>query len=187
MQDDIEKADETLRRGGLILYPTDTVWGIGCDATCEEAVARVYAAKRRNDSKALIVLIDSTDRLRQYIGDISPVAVELLQTSNRPLTVIYPSARNLAANLMADDGTVGIRITNETFSQELCHRFGKPIVSTSANFSGELSPANFSEINPEIIRLMDYTVNFRRDDIRRHNPSSIVKILEDGSVLTLRE
>lgn len=187
MQADIEQACATLNRGGLVLYPTDTVWGVGCDATNVEAVARVYDVKRRIDSKALIVLTDSIDSLRKHVENLPETTVEMLKSTVRPLTVIYPSARNLAANLSAADGSVGIRITGELFSQTLCRQFSKPIVSTSANFSGEPSPANFSEINPELIRLMDYTVGFRREENDRRQPSTIVRFCADGSLITIRE
>lgn len=150
MNDEIKKACEVMQKGGVILYPTDTVWGIGCDATNEEAVKRVYEIKQRTDSKAMLVLVDSMRKVEFYVDEIPPVAWDLVELSTKPLTIIYDGARNLAPNLIASDGSVGIRVTDEAFSKELCFRFRKPIVSTSANISGEPSPAVFSEISEEI-------------------------------------
>ena len=135
--------------GGIILYPTDTIWGIGCDATNEKAVQRVYELKRRADNKAMLVLMDSEAKLDRYVSDVPDIAWDLISVSDKPLTIIYSSAKNLATNLLGADGSVGIRITNEEFSKKLCERFRKPLVSTSANVSGEPSPANFSLIMPD--------------------------------------
>lgn len=187
MDDDLKKACEVLRKGGVILYPTDTIWGIGCDATREDAVKRIYEIKRRSDSKSMLVLLDSPDKLNRYIGDLPDIAPDLIECSDKPLTIIYSGAKNLAANLIASDGTIGIRITKEEFSKKLCRRFGKPIVSTSANFSGEPAPANFSEINPEIFRLIDYAVNYRSDEKQKSNPSSIIRLEENGTIKIIRE
>lgn len=145
MTEDIKKACEVMAAGGIILYPTDTIWGIGCDATNEKAVQRVYELKRRTDNKAMLVLMDSEAKLDRYVSDVPDIAWDLISVSDKPLTIIYSSAKNLATNLLGADGSVGIRITNEEFSKKLCERFRKPLVSTSANVSGEPSPANFSE------------------------------------------
>ena len=144
MTEDIKKACEVMAAGGIILYPTDTIWGIGCDATNEKAVQRVYELKRRADNKAMLVLMDSEAKLDRYVSDVPDIAWDLISVSDKPLTIIYSSAKNLATNLLGADGSVGIRITNEEFSKKLCERFRKPLVSTSANVSGEPSHANFS-------------------------------------------
>ena len=139
-----------MREGGVILYPTDTIWGIGCDATNEDAVRRVYEIKQRQDSKAMLVLVDSSVKVDFYVRDVPEVAWDLIDLADKPLTIIYSGARNLAANLLAEDGSVGIRVTNEDFSKRLCQQFRKAIVSTSANISGQPSPKNFSEISEEV-------------------------------------
>jgi L-threonylcarbamoyladenylate synthase len=185
--EEVNNAVKCLQKGGIILYPTDTIWGIGCDATNAEAVARIYKLKRRFNTKSMLVLIDSAKKLEYYVEDAPEIALQLSEISEKPLTIIYSGARNLASNLIADDGTIGIRITHEAFSQALCRQFGKPIVSTSANFSGDPSPANFSEINPEILRLIDYTVDFRRDEKTKSQPSSIIRLENNGSVKIIRE
>jgi len=187
MNEDIKKACEVLRQGGVILYPTDTIWGLGCDATREESVKRIYEIKQRSDSKSMLILIDSSVRLDNYVEDLPEIAFNLIESSNKPLTIIYSGAKNLAANLIAPDGTIGIRITKETFSQLLCRQFGKPIVSTSANFSGEPSPSNFAEINPDILRLVDYVVHYRRDEIHKSKPSSIIRLEKNGVIKIIRE
>jgi len=187
MNDDLKKSCEVLRKGGVILYPTDTIWGLGCDATREEAVKRIYEIKRRSDSKSMLTLIDSPALLDRYVDDLPDIAQELIECSDKPLTIIYSGAKNLAANLIASDGTIGIRVTNEEFSKKLCRQFGKPIVSTSANFSGEPSPANFSEINREIFRLVDYVVNYRKDDMQKSKPSSIIRLEKNGVIKIIRE
>ena len=147
-----------MREGGVILYPTDTIWGIGCDATNEDAVRRVYEIKQRQDSKAMLVLVDSSVKVDFYVRDVPEVAWDLIDLADKPLTIIYSGARNLAANLLAEDGSVGIRVTNEDFSKRLCQQFRKAIVSTSANISGQPSPKNFSEISEEVKSALDYIV-----------------------------
>jgi len=187
MNDDLKKACEALQKGGVILYPTDTIWGLGCDATREDAVKRIYEIKQRSDSKSMLTLIDSSALLDRYVDQLPDIAQELIECSDKPLTIIYSGAKNLATNLIASDGTIGIRVTKEEFSQKLCRRFGKPIVSTSANFSGEPSPANFSEINREIFRLVDYVVNYRKDDMQKSKPSSIIRLENNGVIKIIRE
>lgn len=162
MTEDIKKACEVMAAGGIILYPTDTIWGIGCDATNEKAVQRVYELKRRTDNKAMLVLMDSEAKLDRYVSDVPDIAWDLISVSDKPLTIIYSSAKNLATNLLGADGSVGIRITNEEFSKKLCERFRKPLVSTSANVSGEPSPANFSEVSEVIKEGVDYIVRDRK-------------------------
>lgn len=185
--EDIKQAVEVLRKGGIILYPTDTVWGIGCDATNAEAVAKIYKIKRREESKSMITLFDSTARVQQYVDKIPDVAFDMMELSEKPLTLILDGAKNLALNLIAADGTLGVRVTSEEFSQQLCFRFQKPIVSTSANISGEPTASNFSEISQEIIDAMDYIVKYRQDDNSRHKPSSIVRLASNGLVKIIRE
>lgn len=176
-----------MQKGGVILYPTDTVWGIGCDATNEEAVKRVYEIKRRADSKAMLVLVDSPVKVDFYVRNVPPVAWDLIEMTTQPLTIIYDGARNLAPNLLAEDGSVGIRVTSEAFSKELCFRFRKAIVSTSANISGQPAPAVFSEISEEIKNAVDYVVDFRREETGHPKPSSIIKLGEGGVVKVIRE
>jgi len=143
MQDDIKKACDILRKGGIILYPTDTIWGIGCDATNEEAVKRIYDLKQRDDTKSMLVLMDNPAKLQTYVKEVPDIAWDLIDLADKPLTIIYDGAKNLAPNLIAPDGSIGIRITAETFSMELCRQFRKPIVSTSANISGDPSPSSW--------------------------------------------
>ena len=172
--------------GGLILYPTDTIWGIGCDATNEEAVRKVYALKRRSDHKAMLLLIDSGAKLNYYVQEVPDVAWDLIELADSPLTVIYSGARNVAPNLLAEDGSVGIRITQEEFSHKLCERFRKPLVSTSANVSGAPSPANFSEISETIKSGVDYIVRYRQEDLSKAAPSHIIKLGAGGLVKIIR-
>ena len=186
-EDDIRQAVEVLRKGGVILYPTDTVWGIGCDATNAEAVKRVYEIKQRDDSKALICLVDSDGRLQRYVRSVPDVAWQLLDAAVKPTTVILDNAINLAPNLIAEDGSIGIRITNEPFSKELCYRFQKALVSTSANISGQPAPQNYQDIAPEILDAVDYVCFSRRQEHQPHTPSSIIKLTEDGVVTILRK
>ena len=184
---EIKKIVEVLRAGGLILYPTDTVWGIGCDATNEEAVKKIFELKKREDSKSLIVLVDSVDRLSAYVDDVPDVAWDLAEVSDTPLTIIYPTGKNLAKNVMAEDGSVGIRVTNEEFSKSLCYAFRKPIISTSANISGNPTPENFHQIEEEIKEGVDYVVEARRDEIEKKSPSSIIKFEKNGTFVVLRK
>lgn len=186
-EEDIRKAVEVLRKGGVILYPTDTVWGIGCDATNSEAVKRVYDIKQRDDSKALICLVDSDARLQRYIRKVPDVAWQLLDCCDKPTTVILDGAVNLAENLIAEDGSIGIRITQEPFSKELCFRFQKALVSTSANISGEPAAQNYPDIDPKIIEAVDYVCWSRRQEHKPHKPSSIIKLTEDGQVTIIRK
>lgn len=186
IDDDIKKACETLRQGGLILYPTDTVWGIGCDATNSKAVERVYKLKQRCDSKALIVMLGNDNQLSQYIDDIPNIAYDLIDVAIKPLTIVYDNAINLCNELCAEDGSVGIRITREDFSRRLCNTFRRPIVSTSANVSGQPTPTSFREISNEIIQGVDYVVTHRRNEQSNPNPSSVIKLSHDGEIKILR-
>ena len=190
-EEDIKQAVETMRKGGVILYPTDTVWGIGCDATNVEAVKRVYAIKQRDDSKALICLVDSDARMQRYFRNVPDVAWQLIdsmkESDAKPTTLILDGAINLAENLIAEDGSVGIRITNEPFSKELCYRFQKAIVSTSANISGEPAAQNYCDIDPRIIEAVDYVCWSRRQEHKPHTPSGIIKLKENGEVMIIRK
>lgn len=184
MTDDIQKACEVMQGGGIILYPTDTIWGIGCDATNEEAVRKVYALKQRADNKAMLVLIDSETKLDRYVSDVPNVAWDLISVADTPLTIVYSQGKNLAPSLLGEDGSIGIRITREEFSRRLCEQFRKPLVSTSANVSGEPSPANFSEISDVIKEGVDYIVKYRQEDRSKVSPSHIIK-LGDGGVFQI--
>jgi L-threonylcarbamoyladenylate synthase len=190
-EEDIKQAIETMRKGGVILYPTDTVWGIGCDATNVDAVKRVYAIKQRDDSKALICLVDNDARMQRYFRNVPDVAWQLIDSLKdgdaKPTTLILDGAINLAENLIAEDGSVGIRITNEPFSKELCYRFQKAIVSTSANISGEPAAQNYCDIDPRIIEAVDYVCWSRRQEHKPHTPSSIIKLKENGEVTIIRK
>jgi L-threonylcarbamoyladenylate synthase len=183
---DIEAALNVLFKGGTILYPTDTIWGIGCDATNEKAVERIYEIKKREDKEGMLVLLSSSGSLDRYV-DIPDVAWDLIDIAEKPLTIIYPGAKNLAPNLLASDGSVGIRIVKDSFCTKLIRQFRKPLVSTSANISGEKSPRIFSEISKEIVSSVDYVVKFRQDDLKRTKPSGIIKLGLKGEVKVIRE
>ena len=202
-KEDLQQALQVLRSGGIIVYPTDTVWGIGCDATNVEAVKRIYALKQREDSKSMLVLLDSAAKLNYYV-DVPEAAEMLLGVQNtdrfadgaqtdlqdeptKPMTIIYPNARHLAQNLIAEDGSIGIRITSEPFSQALCAQLKKPIVSTSANISGHPSARFFHEIEQAILEGADYVCLFRREDETPHQPSTIIKINADNSFKIIRQ
>jgi L-threonylcarbamoyladenylate synthase len=186
-KNDIINASKVLVAGGLILYPTDTIWGIGCDATDEAAVRRVYALKKRADGKAMIVLTDSVAKLNLYVKEIPETAYDIAELSDTPMTIIYPGGKNLAANLLADDKSIAIRITKAIFSKTLCEVFRKPIVSTSANISGELSPRTFSEISEEIKKGVDYIVEYSQNDNSVKKASSIIRIDVDNRVKIIRK
>jgi len=202
-KEDLQQALQVLRSGGIIVYPTDTVWGIGCDATNVEAVKRIYALKQREDSKSMLVLLDSAAKLNYYV-DVPEAAEMLLEATPpqpspqgreidsgedeaKPLTLIYPNARHLAQNLIAEDGSIGIRITSEPFSQALCAQLKRPIVSTSANISGHPSARFFHEIEQAILEGADYVCLFRREDETPHQPSTIIKINVDNSFKIIRQ
>ena len=186
MNEDLKKACDVLRKGGLILYPTDTIWGIGCDATNAEAVQRVYTLKQRADNKAMFLLLGNEARLESYVQEVPEIAWSLIEVADRPLTLIYPGARNLAPNLIAEDGSVGIRITREEFSRRLCEQFRRPVVSTSANISGQPAPHTFQEIAEEIKQGVDYIVQYRQDDLTAAQPSSIIKLGAGGLFQIIR-
>ena len=185
--EDIRTAVQTLRQGGLILYPTDTIWGIGCDAANEEAVRRIFQLKRREDSKAMICLVDSANRMQRYLRQVPDVAWDLVEYADKPLTLILDGAVNLAPSLIAEDGSIGLRVTRENISHELCYRFERAVVSTSANISGEPSPACFDEISEEIKQGVDYIMRSRQNDLSKSKPSQIIKLGLDGQIKIIRK
>lgn len=183
---DIRNALDVLRRGGVILYPTDTVWGLGCDATNPEAVERIFRIKNRRDGKSMLSLVGSLAQLERTVKTVPEVAYQLLEAAVDPVTVIYDSPVGLAPALLADDGSAGIRVTDEQFSRELCRAFRRPIVSTSANKSGKKAPATYAEIEEEIRQAADYVVSYRRDDMTPSRPSAIIKLTDSGIVKVIR-
>ncbi len=195
-KEDMQEALRILQQGGVILYPTDTVWGIGCDATNEQAVQRIFQIKQRAEAKAMLVLLDAPGKLQGYVEEVPEMAWDLIdcamanpedEVQQKPMTIIYPNARNLAPSLIAEDGSVGIRITQELFSKTLCERLKRPLVSTSANISGTPAPALFAEISNEILSAVDYVVRFRQDDTRKAQPSSIIKLGLHNEIKIIRE
>jgi len=187
MFNEINQTILTLKSGGIILYPTDTIWGIGCDATNEKAVQKIFQIKERAETKAMIVLLDNENKLSRYLKDVPPLCYDLMEFSEKPLTIIYPNAVGLAKNLIAQDGSIAIRIVKDEFCKNLIYKFGKPIVSTSANISGEPSPASFSQINKTIINQMDFVVNCRQNEIINNKPSSIIKLGMKGEIEIIRK
>ena len=185
--EDIKNAIEVMKKGGVILYPTDTVWGIGCDATNAEAVAKVYRIKQRDDSKALICLVDSDVRMQRYVRNVPNVAWDIMELATKPTTVILDDAVNLAPNLIAEDGSIAMRITKEPFSHELCYRFQKPLVSTSANISGQPAASNYCDISQNLLDAVDYVCHSRRQEHKPHTPSSIIKLNKNGEVSIIRK
>jgi L-threonylcarbamoyladenylate synthase len=186
MQQEINKCIEALKSGGIILYPTDTVWGIGCDATNEEAVKKIYKLKQREDSKSMIVIVGNDAMLQKHLKEVPDLAWDIIDLATKPTTIIYPNAKQLAKNVVATDGSVGIRLVKEGFANQLVQKFGKPIVSTSANVSEKSTPANFSEISNEIKSGVDYVVNAAFDK-GNHQPSSIIKLGLKGEIEVLRK
>lgn len=184
-REDISRAVEVMQSGGVIVYPTDTIWGIGCDATNDDAVRRVFEIKRRSDAKALISLVDTVAKVQFYVREMPDVAWDLIELSTSPLTIIYDGARNLAPSLLSADGSAAIRVTSEEFSRNLCMRMKRAVVSTSANFSGEPSPRCFSEIPQALLSLVDYVCTSRREET---NPpaSHIIKLGTSGEVCIIR-
>lgn len=186
LKEEVRKAEEVLRKGGIILYPTDTIWGLGCDATNPEAVKKIYTIKQREDNKSMLVLLDDAGKIASY-ADVPEIALQLIEVADKPTTIIYPNARKLAYNLINSDQTVGIRITEEEFSKALIYRFRKPIVSTSANISGQPSPGCFADISEEIKNTVDYIVDFRQKETKSSTPSSIIKLGMDGTIQIIRK
>lgn len=187
MEQDIQKAAEILRKGGIILYPTDTIWGIGCDATNAEAVKKIYQLKQREELKSMLVLVDHIDRIGRHVKEIPDIAIQLIEVNDLPMTIIYPGAVNLAPDLISPDGTIGIRVVNDDFCQKLIRKLNKPLVSTSANISGKPTPAYFNEISDEIKNAVDYIVEWRQNDTTKHTPSQIIKVGLNGEVEIVRK
>ncbi len=185
-RDDIREAVRVMQSGGVILYPTDTIWGIGCDACNEDAVRRVFEIKRRAEAKSVISLVDSEVKVEFYVRSVPDVAWQLWECSDKPLTLVLDGARNLASGVIASDGSVALRVTREAFSRQLCMRMKRAIVSTSANIAGEPAPRCFSEISPEILQAVDYVCLSRRDEAPRQTPSHIIKIGPSGEVKIIR-
>jgi L-threonylcarbamoyladenylate synthase len=186
MKNELEKALEVLKAGGLILYPTDTIWGIGCDATNEEAVQKIMTLKGRSASKSLIVLLDNENKLASYVREIPDVAYDLIEFAEHPLTIVYSNAKNLAPSVINEDGSIGIRLVKHTFCQQLIQRFRLPIVSTSANISGQAAPKNFNEVAQEIIDGVNYVVNLEQEVLEEKTPSTIMKLSPDGLFTFIR-
>ena len=183
---EIENCAGVLRAGGVILYPTDTLWGLGCDATNEAAVQKIFTLKKRSGAKSMIVLLDSETRLESYVREIPEQAYTLIEFADKPLTIIYDGARNLAGSVVAEDGSIGIRIVKDPFCRQLIGRFRKPIVSTSANFSGQEPPATFADIDPEIRNGVDYVVNLRQQE-KSKQASSIIRLRKNGTIEIIRK
>src|SRR5690606_24584303 len=184
---DLNQALETLKQGGLILYPTDTIWGIGCDATNTDAGEKVFALKGRDKNKSMIVLLHSDNQLASYVQEIPDVAYELIEVTDRPLTIIYSQAKNLALNAIAEDGSIGIRIVDHPFCQQLLQRFRKPIISTSANISGHATATTFDDISEGIKKGVDYVVKFGQNDPTKGVPSVVMKLDPSGKFEFLRK
>ncbi|HEV7231060.1 MAG TPA: L-threonylcarbamoyladenylate synthase [Bacteroidia bacterium] len=186
-EEEFQKCIQVLRSGGTILYPTDTVWGIGCDAKNEKAVEKVYAIKQRSDSKSLIVLLHDESMLNKYVHEVPGVAWDLIELSEKPLTIIFDQVGGMAPNVVAADGSCGIRICKEEFCNRLLHKFGRPLVSTSANISGKPTPHNFREISEEIRNAVDYVVDWRREENAQFEPSTIMRLKNDGQIEIIRK
>jgi L-threonylcarbamoyladenylate synthase len=187
MDEEIKNALEILRKGGTILYPTDTVWGIGCDGRNKDAVAKVFRIKQRAEYKSMVVLVCDHTMLNRYVKEVPDVAWDLLEAADTPLTIIYPDARMLAENVIAADGSVGIRIVKDEFCKTLIHKFGKPLVSTSANISGEPAPSSFNDIKIDILNNVDYIVNLRQKEVNNTQPSTIIKVAMNGEIKIIRK
>lgn len=183
---DMAEAVRVLKEGGILLYPTDTIWGIGCDATNREAVERIYRLKQRSDAKSMLVLVGSEGELQRTVEEVPEAAWMLIEAAVNPLTIIYDRPVGVAPNLLAEDGSLGIRITNELFSRTLCQRLKHPLVSTSANISGEKSPTTFADIDPAIIAGVDYVVKYRQEENMPHRSSNIIKLSDSGVVKIIR-
>jgi L-threonylcarbamoyladenylate synthase len=186
LETDIKNAIEHLKKGEIILYPTDTIWGIGCDATNSKAVQKIYKLKGRNETKSMIILLDTPDKISNYVKRVPPIAYDLIKNSVSPLTIVYPNAKNLAKNLIATDGSIAIRIVKGRFSGTMIEQFGKPVVSTSANVSGQPSPALFHQISDEIIAGVDYVAESFRNSIKTVKPSTIIKLEDNGKFTIIR-
>jgi L-threonylcarbamoyladenylate synthase len=187
LKDEVAKALKVLQDGGIILYPTDTIWGIGCDAGNEEAVKKIYALKQREESKSMIVLLANDNQLQSYVSEVPDIAYNLIEYAENPLTLVMPGAKNLAKNLIAADGSIGLRVTSHPFCQQLIQRLRRPLVSTSANISGQPSPKNFNAVSAEIIEGVDYVVDLEQYDMTEKRPSTIMRLEPDGRFEFIRK
>lgn len=185
--EDIKESLIALRNGGVIIYPTDTIWGLGCDPTNPAAVEKIFKIKSRHESRSILILVDGEQMLQRYVSDVPDIVYELAGVSDDPLTIIYPSGKNLAPGVCNEDGSVGIRICHDEFCSELISRFRKPVVSTSANISGKPSPENFSQIDKSVIDLADYVVKYRQDDRGKHSSSPVIKVERNGTIKIIRK
>lgn len=186
LRDEVAKALKVVRDGGIILYPTDTIWGIGCDATNTEAVNKIYRLKQRDEAKSMIILLDTENKLESYVSDINPLAYDLIEYAENPLTLVLPGAKNISPALISSDGSIGIRISKHPFCQQLVQQLRKPLVSTSANISGKPSPQYFSQIAAEIIDGVDYVVDLEQHNMEIKNPSTIMRLAPDGKFEFIR-
>ena len=187
MEEEVKKAVEFLKKGKIILYPTDTIWGIGCDATNQKAVGRIYTIKKRYEDKSMIVLLDDPAKIEKYVSKVPLIAFDLMNSIETPLTIIYPNAKNLAKNVIASDNTIAIRVTRDDFCRQMIALFGKPVVSTSANISGEPAAITFSKISDKIKNSVDYTVGINRNTIHTTKPSTIIRFRENGEFEVIRK
>jgi len=187
MENEINKIVKVLKRGGIIVYPTDTVWGIGCDATNKKSIEKIYKLKRRFQEKSFIILVKDKKEIFKYVGDTPDILWDFADQFNTPLTVIYPNAQNLPKNVIAPDGSVAIRITKDEFCKKIIENLGKPIISTSANISGEIPPLVYSMISEEILKFADYVAEFKRNKVTEIKPSTIIKITDDGLIDIVRD
>ena len=187
MEEEINKAYEVLKKGGIIIYPTDTVWGIGCDATNDKAVQRIFKLKKRMDSKSMIVLICKPENIESIVESVPEIAYDLMESWNKPLTIVYDNAKNLAKKLISRDKTIGVRVSRNDFNRQLIQKLGKPIVSTSANYSGEPTPVFFNDIDQNLLDSVDYVVNYQRKNATEVKPSTVIRIYDDGHFDVLRK
>jgi L-threonylcarbamoyladenylate synthase len=187
LKDEVAKALKVLHDGGIILYPTDTIWGIGCDAGNAEAVKKIYTLKQRDEAKSMIILLDSENKIPSSVGDVPDIAYDLIEFAENPLTLVMPGAKNIASNLIAADGSIGLRVTKHPFCQQLIQRLRKPLVSTSANISGQPSPKNFNAISADIIDGVDYVVDLEQYDLTEKRPSTIMRLEPDGKFEFIRK
>jgi len=186
MTEEVQKTGTHILNGGIILYPTDTIWGIGCDATNQEAVHKIYKIKQRSDRKSMLVLMNKPSMLSGYMKGVPETAMEIIRSASKPTTIIYPNAKNFAPNLLSEDGSIGIRITSDPFCSQLIEQTGKPIVSTSANISGDSSPASYRDIDMALRSFVDYVVNWRQEEIIQSSPSTIIKLNDQGGISIIR-
>lgn len=187
MEQEVQKIVEVLKKGGVIVYPTDTIWGLGCDATNKKAIEKIYKIKKRIQEKSFIILVGRREDVFNYVGEVPEILWDLTSQFNNPLTVIYPGAKNLPSNIIAPDGSVAIRITKDDFCKKIIEALGKPIISTSANISGDDAPCVFSMINRDILKNVDYVVEYKRDKVTEIKPSTIIRITEDAQIDIVRE